>query len=208
MLGCRRSSGHARPGARPRYPGSPTGRPRRMATVRFARSATRHGRVIRGPSARQTADRRAGVATAPRRCRFCPPCRRRVRDREDLGNVRFMPFALRIIVDDVGQDAWHCTVRLVYGVCMVLSFRFGGGMGSRSRRAHSRLGGAAVVTDSGEVARTIRTAADHAALNGHKRCPRPAPEPAARTGKHGRTSGLRLRIGRSHTGSPADSKVL
>jgi hypothetical protein len=36
--------------------------------------------------------------------------------------------------------------------CMVSSFRFGGGMGSRPRRAHSRLGGAAVVTGSGEVA--------------------------------------------------------
>src|SRR5437867_7739015 len=35
---------------------------------------------------------------------------------------------------------------------MVSSFRFGGGMGSRPRRAHSRLGGAAVVTGSGEVA--------------------------------------------------------
>jgi hypothetical protein len=112
------------------------------------------------------------------------------------------------VLNDVGQDAWHSTVRLVYGVCMVSSFRFGGGMGSRPRRAHSRLGGAAVVTDSGEVARTVRTAADHAALNGQKRCPRPAPEPAARTGQHGRTSGLRLRIGRLYTVSPADSKVL
>jgi len=36
--------------------------------------------------------------------------------------------------------------------CMVSSVRFGGGMGSRPRRAHSRLGGAAVVTGSGEVA--------------------------------------------------------
>lgn len=36
--------------------------------------------------------------------------------------------------------------------CMVSSFRFGGGMGSRPRRTHSRLGGAAVVTGSGEVA--------------------------------------------------------
>ena len=36
--------------------------------------------------------------------------------------------------------------------CMVSSFRFGGGMGSRPRRAHSRLGGAAVGTGSGEGA--------------------------------------------------------
>ncbi len=35
---------------------------------------------------------------------------------------------------------------------MVSSFRFGGGMGSRPRRTHSRLGGAAVVTGSGEDA--------------------------------------------------------
>jgi hypothetical protein len=40
--------------------------------------------------------------------------------------------------------------------CMVSSFRFGGGMGSRPRRAHSRLGGAAVVTGSGEVAPKLR----------------------------------------------------
>jgi len=33
------------------------------------------------------------------------------------------------VLDGVGQDAWHCTVRLVYGVCMVSSFRFGGGDG-------------------------------------------------------------------------------
>ena len=39
--------------------------------------------------------------------------------------------------------------------CMVSSFRFGGGMRSRPRRAHSRLGGAAVVTGSGEVARKL-----------------------------------------------------
>jgi hypothetical protein len=30
---------------------------------------------------------------------------------------------------------------------MVSFFRFGGGMGSRLRRVHSRLGGAAVVSD-------------------------------------------------------------
>src|SRR5271165_5003310 len=39
--------------------------------------------------------------------------------------------------------------------CMVSSFRFGGEMRSRPRRAHSRLGGAAVVTGSGEVARKL-----------------------------------------------------
>jgi hypothetical protein len=50
--------------------------------------------------------------------------------------------------DDVGQGAWHCTVHLVYVSCMASSSRFGGGMGSRPRRAHSRLGGAAVVLAS------------------------------------------------------------
>jgi hypothetical protein len=59
-------------------PGSPPGRLPRTATARFARFAARRGRVIRGPSARQTADRRADPAAAPRRCRFCPSRRGRV----------------------------------------------------------------------------------------------------------------------------------
>jgi hypothetical protein len=52
------------------------------------------------------------------------------------------------VLDDVGQGAWHCTVRLVYGVLHGLVLPVWRGMRSRPRRAHSRLGGAAVVTGS------------------------------------------------------------
>jgi hypothetical protein len=52
-----------------------------------------------------------------------------------------------------GQGAWHCSVRVVYGVLHGLVLPVWRGMGSRPRRAHSRLGGATVVTGSGEVAR-------------------------------------------------------
>jgi len=31
------------------------------------------------------------------------------------------------VLDDAGQGVGHCAVRLVYGVFMVWSFRFGGG---------------------------------------------------------------------------------
>jgi len=34
------------------------------------------------------------------------------------------------VLDDVGQDAWHCTVRLVYGVLHGLVFPVWRGMGS------------------------------------------------------------------------------
>src|SRR6185437_11334234 len=56
------------------------------------------------------------------------------------------------VLDEGGQGAWHCTVRLVYGVWHGFILPVWRGMGSRPRRAHSRLGGAAVVTGSGEVA--------------------------------------------------------
>ena len=48
------------------------------------------------------------------------------------------------------RSGWACAWSTVS--VMVLSSRLGGGTGSRPRRAHSRLGGAAVVTGSGEVA--------------------------------------------------------
>src|SRR5271165_6815571 len=84
---------------------------------------------------------------------------------------------------------WHCTARLVYGVSHGLVLPVWRGDGSRPRRTHSRLGGAAVVTGSREgcteVVRTVRTAADHAALNEPPSCPRAGPTVAlGRRGQH------------------------
>ena len=50
---------------------------------------------------------------------------------------------------------WHCTARLVYGVSHGLVLRFGGGMGSRPRRTHSRRRRGRCRTGSGEVARKL-----------------------------------------------------
>jgi hypothetical protein len=49
--------------------------------------------------------------------------------------------------DDVGRGEGHCTVRWSTVSYMVSFFRFGGGMGSRPRRVHSRIGGAAVASN-------------------------------------------------------------
>ena len=77
---------------------------------------------------------------------------------------------------------------------MVWAFRFGGGMGSRPRRTHSRLGGAATRNRLGLGCTTVRMAADHAALNGEGDALDQHRNARARTGQHGRTRGLRLRI--------------
>ena len=45
------------------------------------------------------------------------------------------------------RGGWACAWSTVS--VMVLSSRLGGGMGSRPRRAHSRLGGAAVLSGHG-----------------------------------------------------------
>ena len=78
------------------------------------------------------------------------------------------------VLDDVGQGAWHCTARLVYGVLHGFILPVWRGMGSRPRRAHSRLGGAAVVTGSGEVAPKLHGLSGPrriAPLSTDKRCP-------------------------------------
>src|SRR6266536_2079961 len=62
------------------------------------------------------------------------------------------------VLDDVGQGAGHAPCAWSTVSCMVSSFRFGGGMGSRPRRAHSRLGG---------VLAAALFAHDPAALGGH-----------------------------------------
>jgi threonine dehydrogenase-like Zn-dependent dehydrogenase len=82
---------------------------------------------------------RVGVGRMVSSCRECASCR--------MGEEQY---CLRSgVLDDAGQGTWRLRVRMVYGSVMVLSFRLGGGMGSRPRRAHSRLGGAAVLSGHG-----------------------------------------------------------
>jgi hypothetical protein len=107
-----------------------------------------------GTRGRERGNRRKG--SAPRRRSLlssldpCPASLAIQTSQTPGGRASGSPAARRASSMTLG--AWHCTVRLVYGVLHGFILPVWRGMGSRPRRAHSRLGGAAVVTGSGEVA--------------------------------------------------------
>jgi hypothetical protein len=68
------------------------------------------------------------------------------------------------VLDDAGQDAWRPGLRLVYGFSHGPVLPVRRRMGSRPRQAHSRPGGAAVLSGMGDRGRATRDVIGDAAV--------------------------------------------